>query len=77
MPAEHRAPHAAKPGGGQAAVGGFDGGGLDVQPQHAAVFPGQPAQKQRVVAVAAGGVHIQPAGAQPRGEQLVAERDGA
>ena len=54
-------PDGPQPGGAQPCVGVFHGGRLNIQRQHPARGSCQAAQKLGVVAVAAGGVHIQSA----------------
>ena len=73
MVVEHRAPHFLIPGVGQALVRALHGLGLDVHAQHAAIRSGQTAEEQRIVSIAAGGVEIQPAGGQVRGQKLVTQ----
>ena len=61
----------------QQGVGGADSRGLNVQTDHPAFRPGQPAEKQGVVTVAAGGVQIQPARGQHSGKQPVYQLHGS
>ena len=64
------------PGLFQPGAGGGDGFRLDVKAQHTALRCGKTAQKGRVAAVAAGGVHAQARVHQPRGEEVLHEFDG-
>ena len=76
MVGQDRLPDAVHAVLGQQRVGGLHRHGLDVQPDHMPFRPGQAAQKQRVVAVAAGGVHVQPAGLYRAGQQLLGQPHG-
>ena len=70
---EHRAPHLLIPGVGQALVRAVHRLLLDIHGQHTAVLPGQTAQKQCVVSVAAGRIEIQPAGGHMQLQKLMAQ----
>ena len=70
---EHRAADFIIPGLFQAAVRAVHGLGLDIHAQHAAILPGQAAEEQRIVAVAAGRVQKQPAGGQVGLQKFMAE----
>ena len=73
MVVEHRTPHFLIPGIGQTLVRAVHRLLLDVHGQHTAVLPGQTAQKQRVVSVAAGRIEIQPAGGHMQFQKLMAQ----
>ena len=73
MVVEHRTPHLLIPGVGQALVRAVHRLLLDIHGQHTAVLPGQTAQKQRVVSVAAGRIEIQPAGGHMQLQKLMAQ----
>ena len=72
----HGAAHRPIPGGRQPGVCVIHRLLLNIQPQHAACGPGQLTQKLRVMAVPAGGIHIQSARGQPRRQKFVAELHG-
>ena len=70
----------APPGGdalpGQAGAGGGQGGVLDVEGQHPALGPRQPAEEGGVPAVAAGGVHQQMGPGQVGRQEILGQADG-
>ena len=73
---QHRTPHCAIACRCQPRVCVINGLLLNIQPQHAPCRACQRTQELRVVAVAAGGIHVQPAGGEPCGQKRMAELHG-
>ena len=73
---QHRTPHCAIACRCQPRVCVINGLLLNIQPQHVPCRASQRTQELRVVAVAAGGIHVQPAGGEPCGQKRMAELHG-